>query len=167
MKDSSSKRKQKDESPKKTEAAPAHTGDELASALEQGAEYKDKYLRAMADYQNLERRVQDERQELIPMIRRQIIKEFLPVLANLDTAEKFITDPGLKMIKDQFMQTLGNLGVTEIDVVGKPFDPHTAEAIEAVPGNEDGIVVEVLRKGYQINGKVIQHAQVKVSKKSS
>lgn len=140
---------------------------EVEKARLEAHEYRDKYLRAMADYRNLERRVQEERRELIPTIRRQVVEAFLPVLANLDTAEKFISDPGLKMIKDQFVQVLESLGVTELPLMGTEFDPQTAEAIEVVPGDEENKIVEVVRKAYVCNGKVIQHGQVKVSRKGT
>jgi molecular chaperone GrpE len=128
-------------------------------------EYKTKYLRAVADYRNLERRVMDERKELIPTIKANTVEAFFPIMDNLDKAEMFIKDPGLKMIKDQFVQTMQELGVREVELMGKPFDPHTAEAIEVVDGENDGIIVEVTRKAYKLGDRIIQHGQVKVSKK--
>jgi molecular chaperone GrpE len=99
------------------------------------------------------------------IIKADIIQMFLPTLDTLHKAELFIKDPGLKMVMDQFYQTFEQAGVKEIEIMGKEFDPHVAEVIDVVPGDEDNIVTEVLRKGYTLNGSVIQHAQVKVSKK--
>lgn len=129
-------------------------------------EYKHLYLRAIADYRNLETRMFKERQEITKRCKADAVTSFLPVLENLDKAELFIKDPGLKMIKDQFMQTMEMLGVTELPLKGKPFDPHTAEAIEVVDGEKDDMVVEVVRKAYEMSGTLIQHGQVKVSKTS-
>lgn len=128
-------------------------------------DYKKKYLRAIADYQNFERRMMEERKEMRNIIKADVIQMFLPTLDTLHKAELFIKDSGLKMIMDQFNQTFELAGVKEIDVLGKEFDPHVAEVIDVVEGDKDNVVTEVLRKGYTLNGTVIQHAQVKVSKK--
>lgn len=134
---------------------------QLQSVLE---EYKNKYLRAIADYQNYERRVQEEKKYLRDQIRSETLMAFLPLLDHLEKAELFIKDPGLKMIKDQFVGTMKSLGVQEVELMGREFDPHCAEAIEVVPGDVDNIIVEVTRKAYSLNGTVIQHGLVKVSK---
>ena len=63
------------------------------------------------------------------------------------------------------MQILNEAGLEEIDLLGKEFDPNFAEAIDIIPGKEDNKVVEVLRKGYKFEDKIIRVAQVKVSKK--
>ena len=139
---------------------------ETAPAQAENEEYKPMYLRALADYRNLESRMFKERQEITKRCKADAVSAFLPVLENLDKAELFIKDPGLKMIKDQFMQTMEMLGVKELPLEGKPFDPHTAEAIEVIEGEKDDMVVEVVRKAYEMGGTVIQHGQVKVSKKS-
>lgn len=128
-------------------------------------DYKHKYLRALADYQNLEKRARTDKIETIKSAQVQVVLELLPFLDNLDKAEVFIKDPGLKMIKSYFIDTLKSMGVEELQVLGKEFDPYTSEAIEVVSGEKDNIVVEVLRKGYKIFDQIIRVAQVKVSKK--
>ncbi|OGK31524.1 nucleotide exchange factor GrpE, partial [Candidatus Roizmanbacteria bacterium RIFCSPHIGHO2_12_FULL_36_11] len=72
---------------------------------------------------------------------------------------------GLKMIKDKFVQIIRDEKIEELQVLGKEFDPHLAEAVDVVKGEKDNIIVEVLRKGYTLNGKVLRVAQVKVTKK--
>jgi molecular chaperone GrpE len=57
------------------------------------------------------------------------------------------------------------MGVKKIEAVGKPFDPHFHEAVREVSGEKDGMVVEELSVGYELNGKVIRPSQVTVSKK--
>lgn len=128
-------------------------------------EYKNKYLRALADYQNSEKRFKEERSEIGKAANGILILQLLPFLDDLDKAEIFIKDPGLKMVKDKFHALLNNLGLEEIDVLGKEFDPHTSEAVDVVEGERDNIVAEALRRGYKYNGKVLRVAQVKVSKK--
>lgn len=126
---------------------------------------KNKYLRALADYQNLEKRVSEERFELIRMANKNLLIKILPFLDNLEKAEVFVKDQGLKISKDHFFQILREAGLEEIDLLNKDFDPVLAEAVDIIPGIEDNKVVEVLRKGYMYENKVIRVAQVKVSKK--
>lgn len=127
-------------------------------------EFKNQYLRALADYKNLEHRMDNMRLQMRDTVKQQVIEEFLPVLDNLDQAEIFTKDPGLKMISGSFRQVLQRLGVTEVDLQDTEFDPHSAEVVEVVDGDKDDIVVEVLQKAYALNGTVIRPGRVKVSK---
>ncbi|MEK7597528.1 MAG: nucleotide exchange factor GrpE [Patescibacteria group bacterium] len=135
---------------------------ELKKKLE---EANNKYLRALADYQNLEKRVGEERFELMKMSNKNLLVKILPFLDNLEKAEVFVKDPGLKISKDHFFQILKEAGLEEMDLLNKDFDPNFAEAVDIVSGKEDNKVVEVIRKGYKFEDKIIRVAQVKVSKK--
>jgi molecular chaperone GrpE len=128
-------------------------------------EFKEKYLRALADYQNLEKRVARQQEERSKDAQKQLITGLLPILDSMEQAEMFVKDKGLSMVRDQFAQFLKNKGVEEIDIEGQEYDPHTAEAIDIVEGPKDNIVVEVLRKGYMFSGSLVRPAQVKVSRK--
>ncbi len=132
----------------------------------QAEESKKQYLRALADYHNLEKRVREEKMEFLQIAQARVISQLFPVLDNLDQAEVFIKDPGLKMVKDSFLQSMNELGVTEIELLGKEYDPHNAEVVDVVPGDEDDMVVEVVKRGYEINKKVLRPGLVKVSKKA-
>lgn len=138
---------------------------EIEKLKKEVEEYKNKYLRALADYANLERRVEKERQEIVVNANKNLLLKILPILDNLEKAEIFIKDDGLKMVKNNFYQFLKSEGVEEIQILGKEFDPQLAEAIEVVEGEKDNIIVEVLKKGYKFNNKVLRVAQVKVSKR--
>ena len=127
---------------------------------------KKQYLRALADYHNLEKRINDTREETVIQATKRIVLRLLPFVDNLEKAEVFIKDPGLGMIKSQFYKTLRDEGLTEIQILGKLFDPHQAEAVEVVQGDKDNVVAEVVQKGYMLGDTVIRPAQVKVSKKS-
>lgn len=131
----------------------------------QAEEFKNKYLRALADYQNFENRVREEKSDLIKSANLNLVLKLLPFLDNLDKAEVFVKDEGLKIAKDHLVNSLKEAGVEELDVLGKLFDPVTSEAIELVKGEKDNIVVEVVRKGYKLGDKILRVAQVKVSKK--
>jgi len=128
-------------------------------------EYKNLYLRALADYQNLLKRSRDDREMIIAQTTKHIYLKLLPFLDNLEKAESFVKDPGVKMVMDNFVTHLDKEGLKELDVLNKPFDPYTAEAIDIVPGKENDVVVEILEKGYEFSGDVLRPAKVKVSKK--
>jgi len=138
---------------------------ELVECKAQNEALKQNYLRALADYKNLEHRMDQERYRMRNSVKREFVEQLLPILDNLDQAEVFNSDPGLNMIRSLFQKSLQDLGVKEMDLLGTEFDPAIAEAIEAVAGKQDDIVVEVLQKAYQIDGSVIRHGKVKVSKK--
>ena len=146
--------------------ATKQTTDDVAILIQERDDYKNKYLRALADYQNLDRRMRDERVEIRKAAEASVILDLLPFLDTLNQAEVFIKDPGLKMVKDTFIQQLASMGVKTIDVLNKEYDPYTAEAIEVVAGEQENIVVEVVRNGYMLFDKILRPAQVKVSKKS-
>lgn len=154
-----------DEQKKTSTAARQHGSNEIEKLKKEVEDYKSKYLRALADYQNFERRVIQDRVALSKDAEAKIMAKFLPFLDNVEKAEVFIKDAGLKMVKDQFFQLVKSLGVEEIELVGKKYDPELSEAIEVVDGTENDIITEVVRKGYKMNGKVLQVAQVKVAKK--
>lgn len=157
--------KQKKDDAVKT-VSPQPVVDDTAALIQERDDYKNKYLRALADYQNLDRRMRDERVEIRKAAEASVILDLLPFLDTLNQAEVFIKDPGLKMVKDTFIQQLASMGVKTIDVLNKEYDPYTAEAIEVVAGEQENIVVEVVRNGYMLFDKILRPAQVKVSKKS-
>lgn len=128
-------------------------------------DYKTKYLRAIADYQNFENRVRENNQQLLLTANSGLVLKLLPFLDSLDKAEIFVKDQGLKIIKDQFHKALQEAGLEEIEVLNKEYDPYTAEVVEICEGEKDNVVVEVLRRGYMFHGKVLRVAQVKVTKK--
>ena len=137
---------------------------ELMQVKKEVEDFKNKYLRALADYKNLENRFYQERQRLQEQIKKECVIKFLHFLDGLDQAEVFNKDPGLKMIANNFKSTLSELGVKEIELLGHEYDPHFAEAVEVVNGKHDDMIVEVLQKAYEINGQVIRPGIVKVSK---
>ncbi len=169
MAKSQSKQDQQEEI-KKTEESKHAEKQDFAKQYEEekkrAEEFKNSYLRALADYKNLEHRINSERQSMRDTVKKEVIEKFLPILDNINQAELFTNDSGLKMVSKAFTQALNDLGVTEIDLLGNEFDPHLAEAVEAVEGKLDNIIVEVLQNAYAMNGQVIRHGRVKVSRVS-
>ena len=138
---------------------------QLKEMKEELEKYKSAYLRALADYQNLEKRTAQVHNEVKKKTVHAMIGRFLDVIDDIEKAEIFVQDDGLKMIKNKLLSILQEVGVTEIELKGKEFDPHFAEAIDVVEGEEDDIIIDVLRKGYVLNGEMLRPAQVRVSKK--
>ena len=109
--------------------------------------------------------MQDQHIEWTKNANKNVIIKLLAFLDDLERAELFITDPNLAHVKESFSKLLKNEGLEEIEVLGKPYDPHSAEVIDMKESKEDNIVLAVLRKGYTYNGQLLRVAQVTVSKK--
>lgn len=124
-------------------------------------ELENNWKRALADYQNLQKRVAEERESIVKFANAMLVLRVLPILDNLLMMHKHDEDAGLKMTIKEFEKILAEEGVTEIEAHGNNFDPHTMEAIEKVDG-ENGKVMEVLQKGYMYKNKVLRPARVKV-----
>ena len=148
---------------------------EIENLKKINAELSDKVLRLSAEMQNMNRRHEQEKANIYKYDGEKLIKELLPIIDNFERAisldDDNLTDDlskflaGFKMIYTSLLGTLNALGVKEIEAQGKPFDPNTMEAI--MTGNimeeEQGVVLEVMRKGYMYNDKVIRVAMVKVN----
>jgi molecular chaperone GrpE len=123
--------------------------------------------RALADYDNLSKRVDRERQDLGKIASVGIIIRLLPVLDGLESAQINLKDQGLAISIGEFKKVLTETGLNEIRPrVGEPFDTETMEAIEVVPGASNNNIVETVLPGWRYSdGTVVRHAKVKVSKK--
>ncbi len=126
-------------------------------------DWKAKYLRALADYQNLERRNREEWQEKQIYASVAVISKVLPVLDTIQKAASHLLDPGLDLGTKSFTDVLTELGVVKLKVIGIPFDPATMECIEVADG-EDQKVLDELLPGYVYKGILIRPAKVKVGK---
>jgi molecular chaperone GrpE len=140
--------------------------DEKSLILEkQIVEYQTKYLRALADYQNLEKRTVSENEEARKYAQKYLIVKLLHVLDGLEKAEKHLKDEGLSLVIKDFHKVLDESELVHIEVIGKNFDPHEMECIEVCEG-EDNIVIDEIRPGYRMFDKIVRPAQVKVGKKT-
>lgn len=140
--------------------AQAEQSDDLEQQVK---EYQQKYLRALADYRNLEQRVQVERQQYVKVANRWLIESLLEPLDFMEKATEHIEDKGLKMVIARFYQVLEGEGLKEIDAEGKMFDEKTMEVIDTQEG-EEGKVLKVAAKGFMLNDIVIRHSKVVVGK---
>ena len=130
----------------------------------------DKYLRLCAEYDNYRKRSQKEKDALYGDIKANTVKTFLPVYDNLVRALAQSTEDeaykkGVEMIMSQFKATMEKLGVTEMDCLGKTFDPAFHNAVMHVDDGEKGEneIVEVFQQGFMLGDKVIRFAMVKVA----
>lgn len=139
---------------------------EVEDLKKQIEEWKGKYLRALADYQNLERRVREEKEEVRRYAAELILGRMLPFADTLKRVTEHVDDMGLTLALKELYAVLQEQGVEKMQVAGKPFDPHEMECIEVGEG-EDGKVIGELLPGYTFKGKVLRVAQVKVGKKMS
>ncbi len=146
---------------------------QLAQAQVQVAEYLDGWQRARAELANYKKRVERERDLVRTQLRGDVIAALLPVLDDLDRAMETLPPDldghewveGLRLIHRKFQTGLTEMGVVEIEAAGQPFDPERHEAVmqRSDPAVEPGMVLEVLRKGYLIDNRVLRAAMVVVS----
>jgi molecular chaperone GrpE len=141
--------------------------DEHSEALKkQAEEWKNKYVRALADYQNLEKRTSERVSEVRQFAAEIILSRLLPVVDTFGKASKHIHDPGLALAHKELVAVLTEQGVERMDVLGRTFDPTQMDCVEVVEGKDDEVIEEVL-PGYTFRGKVLRVARVKVGKSAS
>ena len=164
----------------------------IASLTQEVADAKDLARRAQADLANVRRRSRNERAEFRSRATEEVCSALLPVLDDLHratlevakTTERWDGDEnnhpaenpaervvrglheGIRLVLRRFQDTLKRQGLLEIEAGGAPFDPRLHEAVQEVPagpGQREGDVVEVLRRGYLLDGRVIRPATVVVA----
>lgn len=160
--------------------------EQKSNLLEEMKKQCDEYLagwqRAKADYDNLEKQFARDRAELIKNANEDLILSLLPTLDNFEKAQAHLPDisscsaedqkligqwmDGMQNIYKQIFETLRQLGLERMEVLGKEFDPNTMEAVEQrqIDGRGDDEVVEEIVPGYRFNNKIIRPARVAVNK---
>lgn len=147
--------------------------DNKQNQLEQRVnELEGQLKRAVADYQNLEKRVSEGRSELTNYVGAEIIRKILPSLDHLEQALTGVSETekvsgwfkGVELAVKELNQVLASEGLSQIEADGQ-FDPSLHEAVDTEEG-EDNMILKVARKGYNLNGKVLRPAQVVVGRKS-
>jgi len=121
-----------------------------------------KYKRALADYQNLEKRNISDRAEWIKSANREMLLRILPIVDTLMLAKKHDDNKTLEIALAQFLDILKAEGVIQIETIGKKFDPAVMECLEIV--EEGDTVIEEIRTGYLLYDKLLRPAQVRVGK---
>lgn len=145
--------------------------EETKQALE---DYKDKYLRLSAEFDNYRKRTIKEKAELIKNGGEKAISAILPILDDLERALQNMQKAddvkamyeGIDLIHQKFLKNLGHEGLEKMNPVGEAFDTDFHEAIALVPAQEEtqkGKVLDCVQTGYKLNDKVIRHAKVVVA----
>ena len=145
--------------------------DPLVAAQNEAEQWKDKYIRLVAEFENYKKRTLKEKSELILNGSEKTVAAILPILDDFEraTADK-TEDPqaikgGYELIYKKFLKALETLGVHKIKTDNADFDVDYHEAIAMVPGMGDdkkGKVIDCVQTGYTLNDKVIRHAKVAV-----
>ncbi len=149
--------------------AAAASGEALA---EEVAQWKDKYMRLQAEFDNYRKRTLKEKMDLVQTGGRDVLLAMLPVrddiqralgaMAKSDDVEALRS--GVELISQKFTEALRQKGVTEIEVVGKKFDEEISEAVARFAAGEDrkGLVIDTVQTGYMLGDKVLRFAKVVV-----
>ena len=145
--------------------------DPLTAAQNEAEQWKDKYIRLVAEFENYKKRTLKEKSELILNGSEKTVAAILPILDDFEraTADK-TEDPqaikeGYELIYKKFLKALETLGVNKIETDNADFNVDYHEAIAMVPGMGDdkkGKVMDCVQTGYTLNDKVIRHAKVAV-----
>jgi molecular chaperone GrpE len=139
------------------------------------ASYRQHKAESTAEIQKIRQRIQNAHNRRLIQANVEMAKKFLPVLENLeraltasaDTTSQEPLQEGIRLICQQFKGALTDLGVESLEVLGKPFNPEVAEAIEMVPvfeEKQDHEIVEIVSKGYRLGEALVRPARVKVGK---
>ena len=150
--------------------------DELAVAVQERDEFKDKFLRATAEMENLRRRTEKERADLLKYGLENFCKDVLPVM---DSFEKALPEEdvnvensdykshleGMVMLKHQLFQVLEKHGLKAVESAGEPFDPNMHQAIQRIESDEveSETVSQEFARGYLLNGRLVRPAMVSVA----
>jgi len=137
--------------------------DENEKLQKEQEQLENQLKRALADYQNLEKRTGEDRSNWIKNSNKDLILKLLPVLDTLYLANKHLNDEGLRLSIQKFHGVLQQEGVEDLSTKGMKFDPNMMEAVGAREG-EEGRVLEEVRTGYKLHGEILRPAQVIVGK---
>ena len=157
--------------PDATVAAP--DGSELADLQRERDDYKDRWLRKGAEFDNYRKRVERDRRERAEALTADALSDLLPIIDDLERALKAPSGgdvdafrKGVELIHRQMTELLRKRGVKTIDAVGTDFDPryHQAVVQESSPDHREGEVMEEFARGYMLGDRLLRAAMVKVAK---
>lgn len=158
---------------KETEVRPVPV-EEYEKVLSELAEYKDRYVRLYAEFENARKRAERDRMDFAKYAGEKLIVEFLDILDDLERSvqaagmskeDNVSFLKGVELVMARIYEMLKRNGVKPIDAKGRPFDPNAHEILmqEETSEHADGTVVEIFQKGYYLYDKVVRTAKVKVA----
>ena len=124
---------------------------------------EEKLKRSLADYANLEKRIQKQRQLFVTLATAGIVSKMIDILDDLYLTHQHLKDPGLKITINKFFRILEEQGLKEIKAKGQEFDPKLMDCVDVAKGRQDH-VVSIRKRGYTLNDHVIRPAQVVVGR---
>lgn len=144
---------------------------ELEKLRTEAADWKDKYIRLYAEFENFRQRTSKEKLALIGTATEGLMTELLPVIDDFERSLKAMeqaTDvaslkEGVELVFHKLVKTLNNKGLKPMESIGKPFDADSHEAITQIPApdpSQKGLVLDEVEKGYQLQDKTIRYAKV-------
>ena len=164
----------RDEVVEEVEAEEDAIASELEKARAEAESYLDDLRRLQADFDNYRKRTLREQTARAASASQALVNRLLPVLDNFELAVSAAEQSrefdrmlkGVEMVFGELREVLEGEGLVKIEAEGKPFDPERHEAVIAVEqeDTEPGMVVDIVRAGYELRGKVLRPAMVKVAK---
>lgn len=163
-----------DEAQETTDEAQVESNAEELKAKEE--DFKEKYYYLAAEMQNMQRRTEKEKDNLLKYGSEKILRDLLEVVDNFERTLGFIKDDedekvknlyvGLDMVSKQFLDTLSKHGLKKVEAIGEEFDPNFHEALAQQPAEDkkDMEVLQVHQEGYTLNERLIRPAKVVVVK---
>jgi molecular chaperone GrpE len=155
----------------------AELREQLANKDKEIAELKDRYLRALADTDNIRKRMRQQSEDAIRLQRENLLRDLLPITDNLERAVEAARGggngkpivEGVEMVLRSLLDFLRNNGVSPRESVGRPFDPQFHEAVDHVESGEHppNTVISEFHRGYQVGERVLRPARVAVAKAPS
>ncbi len=131
------------------------------------SELEDRYKRLYADFENYKKRIAKQQSEMESRAGESIIKDLIEVLDDFDSYFEHSDDSGVELIAKKLGKILSSHGLRQLSPDGEEFSPEIAEAIQVVDVDDpdhDGRIVQVVRKGYTLNGNIIRYPKVIVGK---
>jgi molecular chaperone GrpE len=155
----------------------AELREQLANKDKEIAELKDRYLRALADTDNIRKRMRQQSEDAIRLQRENLLRDLLPITDNLERAVEAARGggngkpivEGVEMVLRSLLDFLRSNGVSPRESVGQPFDPQFHEAVDHVESGEHppNTVISEFHRGYQVGERVLRPARVAVAKAPS
>ena len=143
--------------------------DELAELRRQNEELLTKLKYLQAEFENYRKRVDRDAATVVKFAHELLLSRLLPIVDEMDAAAALLegkAGEGIRMVRDNLLKVLQEVGLQEIPAKGRVFDPYEMDCLEQVPDPEvkDGTVKAVVRKGYRLHDRVLRPAQVIVVK---
>ncbi len=165
-----------EETVEKEQAQQAQAEEQEQETVQEQPDYYEKYVRLSADFENFRKRTEREKAAFLAYGKKDFVEKLLPAYEVILRQEKNLEKKdgqntenivgGIKMVLGELTKAFKSEGVEKMDVVGKPYDPQTAEAIAVIPASpqQDGMVLEEVQMGFVMDGKVLRPARVVVGK---